>query len=204
MVRFMVAVMIAIAGGFFAVELSPPHATADECGPGYYWSTSHQTCVERPDNSTSDVTAVCRDGSDSHSQSTRGTCSHHGGVAQWCPCAGLAASSASDVPLPAATVDRNDFVAIAVSRFTGRAGGWGTAGSQDSANAIAVGACETSTGDRCVAAAWAHNGCVSVVLDSDSGLFAGGAGSDTAAASANALGKLNVPTAQVTGSHCSS
>lgn len=106
MVRFMVAVIIAIAGGFVAVELSPPRATADECGPGYYWSTSHQTCVERPDNSTSDVTAVCRDGSDSHSQSTRGTCSHHGGVAQWCPCAGLAASSASDAPLPAAAAAR--------------------------------------------------------------------------------------------------
>lgn len=203
MVRFIVAVTIAIAGGFVAVELSPPRATADECGSGYYWSTSHQTCVERPDNSTSDATAVCRDGSDSHSQSTRGTCSHHGGVAQWCPCTGLAASTASDVPMPAAAAGRNDFVALAVSRFTGRAGGWGTAGSQDIANAIAVGTCETSTGDRCVAAAWAHNGCVSVVLDSDSGLFAGGAGSDVAAASVDALRKLNIPTARVTGSHCS-
>jgi hypothetical protein len=204
MVRSMVAVMIVIAGGFVAVELSPPRAIAGECGPGYYWSTSHQTCVERPDNSTSDLTAVCRDGSGSHSQSTRGTCSHHGGVAQWCPCAGLPASSTSDMPLPIAAADSNDFVALAVSRFTGRAGGWGTAGSQGSANAIAVSACETSTGDRCVAAAWAYKGCVSVVLDSNSGLFAGAAGVDVAAASANAMGKLNIPTAQVTGSHCSS
>ncbi len=27
--------------------------------------------------------AICRDGSESHSEHRRGTCSHHGGVARW-------------------------------------------------------------------------------------------------------------------------
>ena len=33
-----------------------------------------------------DLTALCSDGTGSYSQHRSGTCSHHGGVAQWCPC----------------------------------------------------------------------------------------------------------------------
>jgi hypothetical protein len=76
---------VPVAGAIFIVAAAPT-ATADTCGPGYYWSPTHQTCVESPDSSTSNVTAICRDGSDSHSLTHSGTCSGHGGVAQWCPC----------------------------------------------------------------------------------------------------------------------
>ncbi len=31
-------------------------------------------------------TALCNDGTWSYSQHRSGTCSHHGGVKQWCPC----------------------------------------------------------------------------------------------------------------------
>jgi hypothetical protein len=42
--------------------------------------------VKRPENCSAapeGATAQCRDGSYSFSQSRRGTCSHHGGVAKW-------------------------------------------------------------------------------------------------------------------------
>ena len=32
------------------------------------------------------TTAQCSDGTPSFSQHRSGTCSHHGGVKQWCPC----------------------------------------------------------------------------------------------------------------------
>ena len=35
---------------------------------------------------TPGATAQCCDGAWSHSQHRSGTCSHHGGVCQWCPC----------------------------------------------------------------------------------------------------------------------
>jgi peptidoglycan/xylan/chitin deacetylase (PgdA/CDA1 family) len=40
-------------------------------------------CVERPDSDTNDMTAKCRDGTDSHSRHRTGTCSGHGGVLEW-------------------------------------------------------------------------------------------------------------------------
>jgi uncharacterized protein DUF3761/uncharacterized protein DUF732 len=67
-----------------------PAASADSgCPEGTYEAASGD-CVPGPDGSTSDVTAICEDGSYSHSQTRSGTCSGHGGVARWCPCAGLA------------------------------------------------------------------------------------------------------------------
>lgn len=36
-----------------------------------------------PDNNPKGATALCRDGTYSHSKHHRGTCSHHGGVAKW-------------------------------------------------------------------------------------------------------------------------
>jgi len=53
-----------------------------ECDPGFYENSSG-VCVERPDQNISGATAVCCDGSDSHSQHRSGTCSGHGGVCQW-------------------------------------------------------------------------------------------------------------------------
>jgi Protein of unknown function (DUF3761) len=52
---------------------------------GTYVNSKGQT-VPRPENCSAapkGATAQCRDGSYSFSQSTRGTCSHHGGVAKW-------------------------------------------------------------------------------------------------------------------------
>jgi hypothetical protein len=52
---------------------------------GTYVNSKGET-VKRPENCSSapeGVTAQCRDGSYSFSQSRKGTCSHHGGVAKW-------------------------------------------------------------------------------------------------------------------------
>jgi Protein of unknown function (DUF3761) len=59
---------------------SPPMPIA--CQPGYYLN-SFGNCVERPDGNPSGETAVCCDGTHSHSQHRSGTCSGHGGVCQW-------------------------------------------------------------------------------------------------------------------------
>jgi hypothetical protein len=55
------------------------------CGHDYY-SNSRGRCVHRPvrtPRAPAGATARCRDGTYSFSQSRRGTCSHHGGVAAW-------------------------------------------------------------------------------------------------------------------------
>src|SRR5690348_10100065 len=54
---------------------------------GYYINSSGQK-VHRPEHTQGNAapagaTAQCRDGTFSFSQHHRGTCSHHGGVAQW-------------------------------------------------------------------------------------------------------------------------
>ena len=52
---------------------------------GTYVNSKGET-VKRPENCTEapqGATAQCGDGSYSFSQSRRGTCSHHGGVAKW-------------------------------------------------------------------------------------------------------------------------
>ena len=52
---------------------------------GTYVNSKGQT-VKRPENCSGPpqgATAQCRDGTYSFSQSRRGTCSHHGGVAKW-------------------------------------------------------------------------------------------------------------------------
>jgi hypothetical protein len=52
---------------------------------GTYVNSQGKT-VKRPENCSAapqGATAQCRDGSYSFSQSRRGACSHHGGVAKW-------------------------------------------------------------------------------------------------------------------------
>jgi hypothetical protein len=59
---------------------SAPHTTS-----GYYQARSGHS-VHRPmqaDSRPDGATARCRDGTWSFSESRRGTCSHHGGVASW-------------------------------------------------------------------------------------------------------------------------
>jgi Protein of unknown function (DUF3761) len=50
---------------------------------GNSYINSSGNCVERPDGSSAGATALCKDGSYSHSQHRSGTCSGHKGVAQW-------------------------------------------------------------------------------------------------------------------------
>ena len=49
---------------------------------GSYTNSDGQQ-VERPDSNSSGATAVCKDGTDSHSEHRSGTCSGHGGVREW-------------------------------------------------------------------------------------------------------------------------
>jgi hypothetical protein len=57
------------------------------CGTQYY-RNAHGRCVHRPmrvSRPPAGASAKCRDGTYSFSQSRRGTCSWHGGVARWLP-----------------------------------------------------------------------------------------------------------------------
>lgn len=59
-------------------------ALAYACNNGHYVNSSGHwvhspTCTGAPGHHE----AICRDGSESHSEHHRGTCSHHGGVARW-------------------------------------------------------------------------------------------------------------------------
>ena len=69
-----------------AASNSKPKADRVNCtNNGMYVNSKGQT-VPRPENCSGPpkgATAQCRDGSYSFSQSRRGTCSHHGGVAKW-------------------------------------------------------------------------------------------------------------------------
>jgi len=51
------------------------------CSNGYI--NTNGNCIPSPSNNPAGATAQCADGTYSYSQSRQGTCSHHGGVAQW-------------------------------------------------------------------------------------------------------------------------
>jgi hypothetical protein len=70
------------------VKTTPAPAPAPkttECGAGHYINSAGN-CVQSPaysESAPAGATAKCSDGTYSFSQSRKGTCSHHGGVAQW-------------------------------------------------------------------------------------------------------------------------
>lgn len=69
----------------FVFPTTTAQAQARGCGAGYY-RNARGNCVRRPVNAPrppEGATARCRDGTYSYSQSRRGTCSWHGGGAQW-------------------------------------------------------------------------------------------------------------------------
>lgn len=59
----------------------PKPSASSSCSGGYI--NTYGNCVPSPGSNPSGASAKCRDGTYSYSQSRRGTCSHHGGVAQW-------------------------------------------------------------------------------------------------------------------------
>jgi hypothetical protein len=78
--------LLGVAAPNVAPALS--HSTAEArgtCGAGYYTNVDGR-CIQRPTEAPSapaGATAHCRDGTYSFSQHRQGTCSHHGGVAEW-------------------------------------------------------------------------------------------------------------------------
>jgi hypothetical protein len=67
------------------VVQAPVQAAPPNCG-GDDYINSDGNCVHRPEQAPTaptGATAKCNDGSYSFSQHRSGTCSHHGGVAEW-------------------------------------------------------------------------------------------------------------------------
>lgn len=82
MTRISRRILIALAIGFMALA---PASQAFACPAGTY-QNSKGRCAHRPvkaNRAPAGATAQCRDGTYSFSQSRRGTCSRHGGVARW-------------------------------------------------------------------------------------------------------------------------
>lgn len=74
----------AVLVSFNTSAVARPHSSG-HCGPDTYVNVRGD-CVQRPRHAQTvpkGASAQCRDGTYSFSQSRRGTCSHHGGVARW-------------------------------------------------------------------------------------------------------------------------
>ena len=68
------------------VQAPAPPSGYDQQTPGAYYRSTDGSLVRRPTKEAGDfgrVTAICGDGTLSFSHHHRGTCSHHGGVAEW-------------------------------------------------------------------------------------------------------------------------
>lgn len=61
----------------------PQSAPATQCTNGTYVNSAGNSVCRPSETSNGNATARCHDGTYSHSQSHRGACSHHGGVAHW-------------------------------------------------------------------------------------------------------------------------
>jgi hypothetical protein len=99
MLRAIFAIFAITIGCCISVSTAP---TAAACPPGDYQGSSGD-CVPDPTAAPSappSATALCRDGDWSFSEHHAGTCSGHGGVAQWCPCGGTVAPASAYMPDP--------------------------------------------------------------------------------------------------------
>lgn len=65
------------------VKSTTQSTPATQCTNGTYVNSAGNTVCRPSETNTGGATARCKDGSYSYSQSRSGTCSHHGGVAQW-------------------------------------------------------------------------------------------------------------------------
>lgn len=71
---------------FLTKSIPANTTTAVAQEPIRHYTNSYGNTVQSPtryNKAPAGATALCRDGSYSFSQSRRGTCSHHGGVARW-------------------------------------------------------------------------------------------------------------------------
>ncbi len=105
----------------------------------------------------------------------------------------------------AARPDDDEFVAIAISPSalsTGKSGGFGTSGTQQGANIIALSECLTATGhnDCVLVNTGMFHGCVSYAIDGDR--WAGGVGNSASDAKEDAQNHLGIETVRVA-VHCS-
>jgi len=77
----MAIVLAAVSMMLSAAHAEPPY---DDCPYGSYRAASGD-CVPRPNHNPAGATAVCNDGTLSHSEHPHsgGTCSHHGGVSRY-------------------------------------------------------------------------------------------------------------------------
>ena len=115
------------------------------------------------------------------------------------------ASAPASAPAPAAPAapraarpDDDEFVAVAISPsalHSPHHAGFGTSGTQDKANRIALNECKADSGnDDCLPVnAGMFHGCISYAIDSAQSSWASGSGADSAAAIADALHRLGVP-----------
>jgi hypothetical protein len=107
------------------------------------------------------------------------------------------ASVAPDLPR-AARPDDDEFVALAISPSglaSAQHAGFGTSGTQEGANRIALSECRAASGnDDCLpVGAGMFHGCVSYAIDSSRRSWASGSGPDPGAARAEALRRLELP-----------
>jgi hypothetical protein len=81
--------------------------TFPESPPCDYRSKRTGECVEGVDDNPVGATAECGDGLYSHSVTRSGTCSHHDGVAEWCPCGSPSNSTIAGANAPQAAADQH-------------------------------------------------------------------------------------------------
>ncbi|MBT2187210.1 DUF3761 domain-containing protein [Sphingobium nicotianae] len=82
---FLAALALVAASTPSASEARQHLQVQTDCGSGTYVAKSgHRVCRPvRAARTPAGASAQCRDGTWSFSESRRGTCSHHGGVARW-------------------------------------------------------------------------------------------------------------------------
>src|SRR5258708_5114913 len=156
MLRAIFGIFAITIGCCISVAAAP---TAAACPAGTYQASSGD-CVEAPDSSPSNVTAICADGTDSHSEHRSGTCSRPGGVAQSCPCGSASAPAAAALPQASSG---DTFMALAVSPNSGQAT-WAThAPSQQLAEQAALDNCAAVIDGVCKVIAEVRDGCAALV-----------------------------------------
>ncbi len=71
-----------VASGTKKITSTSSSSLAVSCGEDYYKNVDGN-CVHRPSSEPAGASAKCKDGTYSYSQHRSGTCSSHGGVAEW-------------------------------------------------------------------------------------------------------------------------